>query len=452
MLASRALPSARVPVLKKSIVFLLLALAVIVLVSPGIVGRLAEQSMDENLDWAAAESREIAITSLGFDRGWFSSEGQHRVEFRQGELRDSLLALANEGGYDELPVLVIDTHIDHGLVPVTSLGREKGSLVPGLGRALSTLSLEFQNGDTIELPGTVYSKVSLAGDLESNLVMEPGSFDVDEESAHWGDVDLAVTMSPNNSVVGIDGSISALSLLSPHTEFSLSEVEITGEQQQTRFGIAVGDIDLSIASIGLPTEFGRSESGPWHFQSSVDLDDDRVSAETFIDLSDIPAGPSGITNISLEASIRDVDGQSAGNLARMVDDFESYGNGDAMMLAATPDLDKLLASGFELDIRRLDLGTPEGTIAIRLDADVAPTDAGRFVMTAALMALDAKLDVTIPGPVFDSLAAIEPQLATAAATGFLRKSGDAYEMQALFEDGLLTINGAPMPITLQSGN
>ena len=74
--------------MKKSLVFLLLALAVIVLISPAIVGRLAEKSMDENLDWAATESNELTVTSQGFDRGWFSSEGQHRVELRDGELRD----------------------------------------------------------------------------------------------------------------------------------------------------------------------------------------------------------------------------------------------------------------------------------------------------------------------------------------------------------------------------
>ena len=66
--------------MKKSFVFLLLALALVVIVSPGIVGKLAEQSMDENLDWAANESREFSVTALGFDRGWFSSDGRHRIE------------------------------------------------------------------------------------------------------------------------------------------------------------------------------------------------------------------------------------------------------------------------------------------------------------------------------------------------------------------------------------
>ena len=112
--------------MKKSFVFLLLALAVVVLVSPRIIGHLAEQSMDENLDWAATETQEILVTSLGFDRGWFSSEGQHRIELTNGELRDSLTLLALEAGYNELPVLIIDTRIDHGLVPLTSIPHYRG--------------------------------------------------------------------------------------------------------------------------------------------------------------------------------------------------------------------------------------------------------------------------------------------------------------------------------------
>jgi len=63
---------------------LLLTLAVIVLVSPGIVGRLAEKSVEENLDFVASENDEIVVTTESFDRGWFTSEGRHRIELRDG--------------------------------------------------------------------------------------------------------------------------------------------------------------------------------------------------------------------------------------------------------------------------------------------------------------------------------------------------------------------------------
>lgn len=438
--------------MKKSFVFLLLALAVIVLVSPGIVGRLAEKSMDENLDWAATETREFQVSSSGFDRGWFSSEGQHRVEITGGELRDSLLALALEYGVDELPTLIIDTHIDHGIVPVTSVGREKGSLIPGLGNAVSTLSFEFENGETIALPGTIYSEVGLTGQLESNLVMGPGSFTVESETAEWGDIDVVISMSPSNSLLSYDGSIGGLSLISMSSELTLSNVEFAGERQQTPFGFAVGDVDLSIETIAFPSDLGRTEAGPLRVRSSADLDDERVSGQTNIDIDYLPLGELGPTRIGVDARLTDVDAASIGRISRTIDEFERYGSGDNLMLAVMPDLEVLLATGFELDVDRLDLTSANGTIEATLDVDVSPTDADSFVMTSLLLAADAQLDLRISEPMFEYLAVLSPDIGTAAAMGFLRKNGNVYEMRALFENGVLTVNGAPMPIPLPGGN
>ena len=65
--------------MKKSVLALILVAVLIITVSPGIVGKLAEDSVGESINWAAQESGELVVTSEGFDRGWFSSEGQHRV-------------------------------------------------------------------------------------------------------------------------------------------------------------------------------------------------------------------------------------------------------------------------------------------------------------------------------------------------------------------------------------
>ena len=129
---------------KKSVIALLLLAVLIIIVSPGIVGKFAEESVGENLNWAAKESGELIVTTEGFDRGWFSSEGQHRVELGEGQLRAAITTMG--GDSDQLPVLIISTHIDHGLIPVSSLSREEGSLAPGLGSAVSTLTVEYGDG------------------------------------------------------------------------------------------------------------------------------------------------------------------------------------------------------------------------------------------------------------------------------------------------------------------
>ena len=102
----------------------LFTLALIVLVSPDIVGRLAEKSVEQNLNFAAGESDEMVVIIESFDRGWFTSEGRHRIEAHGATLRSLLQGTSGE--YTKPPSLLIDTHIDHGLLPVTSMSRDAG--------------------------------------------------------------------------------------------------------------------------------------------------------------------------------------------------------------------------------------------------------------------------------------------------------------------------------------
>ena len=64
----------------------------------------------------------------------------------------------------------------HGLIPLSSMGREGGSLEPGLGSAVSTLAVDSGTGEIVDLPGTIYSTVGLGGHLDSRYVLEAGVF------------------------------------------------------------------------------------------------------------------------------------------------------------------------------------------------------------------------------------------------------------------------------------
>ena len=237
--------------MKKGFVALLIGLAIIVLLSPGIVGRIAERSMDENLDWAATESQEVVVTSQGFDRGWFSSAGQHRIELRDGEMRSAFLAIVGDIDPADLPVLIVDTRLDHGLVPLSSMSRDKGTLVPGLGSAVSTLRLEFESGAQIDVPGTIYSEVGLTGNLSSNYVLAGGAFDLHGETADWGDTEVVVTTNPSNSHVDFSGTMQSLSLASTTDQVDIDGVEFSGNRRPTPFGFAMADVDIDVASVAV---------------------------------------------------------------------------------------------------------------------------------------------------------------------------------------------------------
>ena len=438
--------------MKKGFVILLLALAVIVLVSPGLVGRFAEESVDENLDWAASESQEVMITSQGFERGWFSSEGQHRVELRDGDVRDALLMLAGDSGFDGLPALIIDTRIDHGLVPVTSMARDKGTLLPGLGSAVSTLHLEFESGETIDIPGAIYSEVGLTGELQSNLILEPGTFSDGDETAQWGNVDVLVTTSPSTNIIDFKGDVDELAFVSPYSEVTIGPLRFQGAQQKTRHGFSVGDATFTIDRITMPSSWGQDSMGPISFTSVAAIEDDALSGRTTVQLNDLPFGDLGRARIDMDISVDDIDAEAIGNISRTFDEFGSYSTEEEMRMAFEDDVMQLLAAGFELHVVQLDITLQPGTVSATLNVEVDDTDPDKFVWTSALLALDATLDLSLPAELMDYAISLDPQVGAAVGMGFLRKNQGVYEMEAAFKDGLLTINGAPMPVPWLGGN
>ena len=192
--------------MKRWPIILLISLALIVVVSPGIVGQFAEKNLDENLSWLQAENDDIIITAETFDRGWFTSEGRHRITLKSG----SLLAFSGVGvdpPAGRLPSLVIDTRLDHGLVPLGSLGREQGSLMPSLASSVSTLKMDTGDGDLIDLPGVIYSSIGLTGNSTFHYLMEPGSQSDQDTLVTWSGADITISTVPSDRLFSAKGNI-----------------------------------------------------------------------------------------------------------------------------------------------------------------------------------------------------------------------------------------------------
>ena len=121
-----------------------------------------------------------------------------------------------------------------------------------------------------------------------------------------------------------------------------------------------------------------------------------------------------------------------------------------MFAAVEDDLKRLLASGLEMRFDQFDVTLPMGTVKTKLDFTVAENDSATFDWTSLLLATKASADISVPEALVDMALQMNPQAGAVVGMGFLQKSGDTYEMKALYEKGLLTINGAPMPIPLGS--
>jgi len=434
---------------KKSIIVLLVALALIVLISPGLIGRLAEKSVDDNLNWAAQESGGLVVTSENFDRGWFSSQGQHRVEVKDDKLKAMLGTVAGSNGLGELPVLVIDTRLDHGLIPVSSMARDKGSLAPGLGNAVSTLSIELPDGKSIDLPGSVYSKISIGGELQSNYVLPAGSIEEDGGTVTWDESDIDITTNPGSGTVTAAGRIGKLSIIDGQNHVELNGLKFTGSQAPTKYGFATGHVHVELGSLATTTN-GVSAGGIKHMELDAmsELKNGMLHGRTQleIDSEDIPQF--GEVSVVADASLAGADAAAVGAIRAALEAQGPNPDPQQMMALVGDDLKRLFAAGVELRLDQLDVIMPMGTVKTKLDLKVKQDDAATYEWTSLLLATEATADISIPQELLDMAMQVNPQIGAAVGMGFLKLNGDVYEMQAEYAKGLLTLNGAPMPIPM----
>jgi len=433
---------------KKGVVGVLILLALLVLISPAIVGRMAEKSMDENLNWAAQESGELRVTSESFSRGWFSSEGQHRVALQDGDLKTAVQVLMGPvDPDDEMPVLVINTKLDHGLIPVSSMSRERGSLEPGLGSAVSTLRVEFPDGESFVVPGTIFSKVGLGGELLSNYVLEPGSHSDGGATTFWGSTDIEVRTDPKSGEAKFHGTVGSLSVGDGAETVSLGGLKFDGVQQPTDYGVTIGNVSFQLED--LDVNVGGNNAGglqAMSIEANTALDGTDVNADAIISMVVRDAPQFGEATFDLAFELIGADAELLGRVQQSLDGAASAQDPVAVYAAIEDDLLALFASGFEMNFGMLDMTLPQGTVTTKMLFTFHEKDPVDFAWTSLLLTTEAVVDVSIPEALMDMIVELQPNAAMAIGGGYLVKRGDAYEMNAQMKKGLLTINGAPIPI------
>ena len=433
--------------MKKGVVVLLVVVALVVLITPGIIGRLAEKSIDQNLEMAVTENEDVVVSSLGFVRGWFTSEGQHRIE-----LRDKTTLSNPENADDErryVDALIITTRIDHGLIPVTSMARDEGSLAPGLGSAVSTVSVEVSDGTLFAIPGKIYSEVGLTGELQSNFLLEADAIDVEGRSLEWGAADLLVTSDPATGAFAIAGEIDATALFAPLETIRVGPISVDGAQTPGPFGYPLGDVDLSVDSVSIQSGYNDLTIGLMTLSSSIAATGSRVDGDAALQIADVRS-PFGNGEITWRARLRGADGEGLGKVVNL----RQYQGEPELALAAMKEsaagMEALLATGMELHFDQFDLVLPQGTMTSTLHLTVHESHPDEMSWAAIILALDGTIELGISQGLVDWITGEFPEFGGVVALGYLRKSGDLYETLIEIRSGVLTINGAPMQIPLDA--
>jgi uncharacterized protein YdgA (DUF945 family) len=436
--------------MKRWLVALLVTLAVIVLVSPGIIGRIAEQKVGENLEFAASESDEIVVTTESFERGWFISAGRHRVALRDGPLRD----LLESRGAVEIPSLLIETRVDHGLVPLASVGREAGSLMPGLASTISTVTVDAGGDSEFEVPGRIFSQVGLTGEMTSRFLMERGSTKIDEATLEWQGADVTVRSNPVSGSVTYDGEVQPFSFLDQLGGVRFGKIALAGDHAQTAYGLKVGSGEFELESLTIDSAVNNDISmGPFIVDGRNELEGERVNGQVRLKAAGIPAPAFGEMDFAIAVDFDGLHAQALSKIARVLRDPVSTGDPQSVLTNLYPQMDSsvqdLLGAGFEIRIDQFDVTFPDGELTSKMQfalPDASP-DAD-FSWPSVILALDASVEIRLPVEIFEMLQVANPDAGALVGMGFLKQDGDFYEMHAEYAQGLITVNGAPLPIPL----
>jgi len=435
--------------LKKSVIALILLAVLIIIVSPGIIGKLAEDSVSENLNRAAEESGELIVISGGFDRGWFSSEGQHRVEIGDGSIRAALSSADDGTGADEIPVLLVNTHIDHGLIPLSSMGRDGGSLAPGLGSAVSTLTIEMADGDSVDLPGTIYSELSLGGDLNSRYVVEAGSHTVDDGEVTWQPSTVRVAASAKTGGIEFTGDFGTMTFGNDLELVSIEGLTFSGSQANTAYGFHVGDLDMNMGALTINS--GGMAVGGMQGMSvtgSSSVDDGLVAAAMRLEMSGQQIPGFGTVSVIADLDFDGVDALALGAVSRRLDELSGSQDPAMVLMAAEEELKDILAAGINIGIDQFDVALPMGTVTSRMSFEVPRSDRAVFEWSSLLLGLVGEVYLSIPEELVQLATSMDPQAGALVGMGVLKKDGSVYVLDAQMKKGLLTVNGAPIPIPM----
>ncbi|MEO1202249.1 MAG: DUF945 family protein [Pseudomonadota bacterium] len=431
--------------MKKSVIALILVLALVILVSPGIIGMLANRAVEQHTERAEIVSSEVTVSTERFDRGWFSSEGTHRVSLNEAVLSDDERALFAEFVGDPLPDLVIDTRIDHGLLPLASLGREQGSLKPGLGSAISKLSLEFPDGNRAELPGAIFSDIGLTGETRSRYELPAGNY----EDLAWGDASFAVQVRPDSTRIEFDGKADRLDITASGDGRGLSGLAFAGAVTPTPHGFSTGNVDLTIDELKVRSPAGPVlPVGPVTLTQSSGIVDGKLSGRLDFDVAG--GALAGMGDMSLKGALRieDADADSMGRFVNAINGLPANAEPQLVLAYSEEALKDVFAGGMRIDVEQLDLALPTGVLATTLDINIPSTDRDSFTWPSLLLAAELDASLRIPESLYAMAVLMNPQLDQAIEMGVLVRDGDAYVMDAVYRKGLLTVNGAPMPIPL----
>ncbi len=252
----------------------------------------------------------------------------------------------------------------------------------------------------------------------------------------------------------VKGDVLPWSILDERARIKFGGITIEGRQEKSPYGFGTGSIQLEVGPVDIENSDDQGTGfNKLSFNASSEIDGDRLSAASKLDISGIRIPDFENIAVAMDLVLNRLDAVSFHRIAQALQNTRGSADPESAIKDLYPlieaDLRNFLAAGFEIRIDRFDVTLPSGKVTTKLRFDLpASAPVAEFSWPALLLALDASADIRLPVDLFDMAQAMSPEAGALVAMGFLQKDGDFYEMRAQYTKGLLTVNGAPLPIPL----
>lgn len=228
----------------------------------------------------------------------------------------------------------------------------------------------------------------------------------------------------------------------------LSNLEFSGDLAMSEFGYSVGDMSLTLDYIMFDASGTAPFSiGPVIFETSSAINAAKLASTSKLNMivGDLP----GLGHVGLDTqfSLDNVDGAALQRLLAGVQQAQAGSSSDDIASAIEAEVLGLFAAGADLQIERLDIALPQGTIKSVMNLTFLENDNASPTWSTQALALEADAKVEVPEVIANMAMLMSPQ--AGMVESFLIRNGDVYELEAVYKRGLLTINGAPFALPIQ---
>lgn len=424
-----------------------LALLVFVL-APGVTGFLVESKIEEMEGGyeQVIQKGPFRLVGSDFQRGWFSSEQTVQIDVTDPDILGLLHTLGGKTGVTDLPSLVIETTANHGVIPLASPA--KGGLKPAVAQLESTLILQYPDNSRIVLPAKVYS--SLGTSQWARLIAEPMQIEDLEEGAtiNWGGADVSASFGKTSTYEGV---IEQTVIETPEVTMELSPVQIKGNMRQTQYDFDESDSVITTERLKL------SMSGPGgdaqmvvnnvDMRGGLKLAGERAVVDSYLTTGAIETPAMTIRQIDMSSEY-DLDAATLSTLISESNKLADLEDADVQDTEAFFEaMNTLMLKGGHVKMDKMNVEFDEGTMAMNVDVQLPP---GSATPMEAIENGLATGTVSVPETVVEALSALSPELAggfgMATMMGFVEQKDGAYQADVRYENGILLLNGLPVPL------